>query len=136
MEIFNKQSKFNENIYEILESAFDNESQECIVDEIIRNINLNDVYKILEILVYQKQYDEKRIKKLKFDIESKEEHIKHLKHFKDSSVGLHVTDKPIGDLLHMFWQRSSDACPLEISEAKKQEEQFEYWIKSISWVLS
>jgi SMC interacting uncharacterized protein involved in chromosome segregation len=135
MEIFNKQSKFNENIYEILESAFDNESQECIVDEIIRNINLNDVHKILEILVYQKQYDEKRIKKLKVEIDSKEEHIKHLQNFKDSSVGLHVTDKPIGDLLQMFWQRSSDACPLECSEAEKQEVEFKEWVKSVSWVL-
>lgn len=27
-------------------------------------------------------------------------------------------------LLHRFWQRSSDACPLECTEAEKQEKEF------------
>lgn len=31
-----------------------------------------------------------------------EKYVKDLQHFKDSSVGLNVTDKPIGDLLQMF----------------------------------
>ena len=61
---------------------------------------------------------------------------KDLEHFKDSSLGLNVTDKPIGDLLEMFWQRSSDACPLECSEAEKQESEFKEWAKSVSWILS
>lgn len=65
---FNKQSKFNERIYEILEDAFQNESQECIIDEIIRNAKFYEVEKILEILVSQKLYDEKRINKLKNDL--------------------------------------------------------------------
>ena len=61
---------------------------------------------------------------------------KDLQHFKDSSVGLNVTDKPIGDLLFMFWQRSSDACPLECTEAEKQEISFKEWVKSVSWELA
>jgi hypothetical protein len=123
MEIFNKQSKFNESIYEIIENAFQNESQECTVDEIIRNVNFSDVQKVLEILVSQKKYDEKRIKKLKLDVDkaehkycmpeginTKEEHaqylkdigrekyIKDLEHFKDVHVGLYVIDKMIDDI--------------------------------------
>jgi len=31
-------------------------------------------------------------------------------------------------LLHLFWQRSSDACPLEVSEAEKQENEWRMWI--------
>ena len=77
---FNKQAKFNESIYETLECAFDNENQECIVDEILTNITYADVSKVLEILVAEKLRDE-RIKK-------------HLKHFKDTSVGLWCTDRP------------------------------------------
>lgn len=65
-----------------------------------------------------------------------EKYVKDLQHFKDSCVGLNVTDKPIGDLLEMFWQRSSDACPLECGEAEKQETEFKEWVKSVSWVLS
>ena len=65
-----------------------------------------------------------------------EKYVKVLEHFKDSSVGLNVTDKPIGDLLQLFWQSSSDACPLECSEAEKQEKEFKEWVKSVSWVLS
>ena len=65
-----------------------------------------------------------------------EKYVKDLQHFKDSSVGLNVTDKPIGDLLQMFWQRSSDACPLECGEAEKQEVEFKEWVNTLSWVLS
>jgi hypothetical protein len=31
-------------------------------------------------------------------------------------------------LLNKFWQRSSDACPLEASEAEKQENDWKSWI--------
>lgn len=34
------------------------------------------------------------------------------------------------NLLHEFWQRSSDACPLETSEAEKQIAEFEEFVKS------
>lgn len=31
-------------------------------------------------------------------------------------------------LLHEFWQRSSDACPLEATEAEKQEKEWYKWV--------
>ena len=31
-------------------------------------------------------------------------------------------------LLQRFWQRSSDSCPLEATEAEKQESDFEDWV--------
>ena len=31
-------------------------------------------------------------------------------------------------LLHLFWQRSSDACPLEVSEAEAQEKEWFHWM--------
>lgn len=34
-----------------------------------------------------------------------------------------------GKLLHKFWQRSSDACPMEASQAEKEEKAFEDWVK-------
>lgn len=35
----------------------------------------------------------------------------------------------IEDLLHEFWNRKSDACPLEASEQEKQEKEFAEWVK-------
>ena len=67
MKMFNKQSKFNESIYEILEDAFENESNEKIVGDIISNTNISDYIKIIEIFVAQKKYDEARINKIKQD---------------------------------------------------------------------
>jgi hypothetical protein len=64
-----------------------------------------------------------------------EEYAKELEHFRRSSTGLYVTDKPIGQLLHLFWNRASDTCPLECSEAEEQEVLFREWVRSISWVL-
>ena len=102
---------------------------------------VNDIAKVVE-----NNYEPKKC--MPEGINSKEEHeeylkaigyekyVKDLQHFKDSSVGLNVTDKPIGDLLQMFWQRSSDACPLECGEAEKQEVEFKEWANTVSWVLS
>jgi hypothetical protein len=39
-------------------------------------------------------------------------------------------DKAPG-LLHIFWQRSSDACPLEVSEAESQEREWFMWMHKI-----
>jgi hypothetical protein len=36
-------------------------------------------------------------------------------------------------LLEMFWQRKSDGCPLETTEAGEQLNQFEEWLKCISF---
>ena len=39
----------------------------------------------------------------------------------------------VGNLLYFFWQRSSDACPLECTEAEIQEKLFKEWIKNIDF---
>lgn len=62
--------------------------------------------------------------------------IKDLQHHKDTTVGLFATDKEIGDLLYIFWQRSSDACPLECTQAEEQENAFKEWVKNISWQIT
>lgn len=62
--------------------------------------------------------------------------VKDLQHHKDTTIGLFATDKEIGELLYMFWQRTSDACPLECGEAEKQEADFKEWVKTISWKIS
>lgn len=33
-----------------------------------------------------------------------------------------------GKLLHEFWQRTSDACPLETTQAEHEEKEFEKWV--------
>lgn len=43
-----------------------------------------------------------------------------------------ITNNSTGDLLHKFWQRSSDACPLEAIDAEKEERDFFEWTKSIN----
>lgn len=40
---------------------------------------------------------------------------------------VHVYDKA-PNLLHEFWQRSSDACPLDSSESELQEKEWFNWI--------
>lgn len=54
--------------------------------------------------------------------------VKELEHFKNTSTGLWATDKDPGSLLKMFWQRSSDACPVESDTEEEQEEQFKEWV--------
>ena len=39
-------------------------------------------------------------------------------------------------LLTRFWQRSSDACPLESAEAEKQENEFHDWVMGQAEQLS
>lgn len=103
-----------------------------IVDDIIKMVSDNfEPKKCMPEGINSKEEHEEYLKAIGY-----EKYVKDLQHFKDSSIGLYVTDKPIGDLLQMFWQRSSDACPLECSEAEKQEAEFKEWVKSVSWVLS
>jgi len=54
--------------------------------------------------------------------------IKELEDHKEATVGLWAIDKEPFDLLHEFWQRSSDACPLECTEAEKQQDDFHDWM--------
>ncbi len=39
----------------------------------------------------------------------------------------------VGSLLHLFWQRTSDACPLECTEAENQELEFKKWVNTITF---
>ena len=61
--------------------------------------------------------------------------IKKLEHHKDTTCGLYLFDKNPQSLLHDFWQSSSDACPLECAEAKKQERDFEDWIVDLYYKI-
>jgi len=103
-----------------------------IVEDIIKMVSDNfEAKKCMPEGISSKEEHEEYLKAIGY-----EKYVKDLQHFKDSSIGLNVTDKPIGDLLNMFWQRESDACPLECSEAEKQEAEFKEWVKSVSRVLS
>lgn len=37
----------------------------------------------------------------------------------------------VGCLLNMFWQRNSEACPLECTESENEEYNFKEWVKTI-----
>jgi len=39
-----------------------------------------------------------------------------------------VKTQDIQEMLNEFWQRSSDACPLEASEAENQVSEWEQWV--------
>lgn len=60
-----------------------------------------------------------------------EDEIKELVHYKDSTGGLWCTDRPLENLLTDFWQSSSDACPLEATEAERQELGFRDFVRKI-----
>lgn len=64
-----------------------------------------------------------------------EEQIKELVHFYDTSQGLWCTDRPLENLLTDFWQSSSDACPLEATEAERQELEFRKFVKKLQFQL-
>jgi len=46
-------------------------------------------------------------------------------------VDLVLKSPIVGNLLNLFWQRTSDACPLECSEHDKELLEFEEWVKTI-----
>jgi hypothetical protein len=56
--------------------------------------------------------------------------IAELIEFKNKNVGKWAfpVDQDPCALLTRFWQRSSDACPLEANEAEKQENEFHDWL--------
>ncbi len=59
--------------------------------------------------------------------------LKQFIHHKDTTVGLWALDIDPKKLLQEFWQRSSDACPLEATEAEKQETEFNNWVDDKCW---
>lgn len=50
--------------------------------------------------------------------------LKKLIHHKDTTCGLYAMDSKPQELLERFWQSTSDSCPLEATEAEKQEQDF------------
>jgi hypothetical protein len=67
-------------------------------------------------------------------LERAEKELKNLKTLITS--GFHYGMTPPAKLLQMFWQRSSDACPLECTSAEKEEELFEKWVISEQFYLT
>lgn len=61
--------------------------------------------------------------------------LKEVIHFYDSSQGLWCTDRKLEDLLTDYWQSSSDACPLEATEAEAQEIGFREFVKKLQFQL-
>ena len=49
------------------------------------------------------------------------------------AIEMVVQSEIVGNLLYKFWQRTSDACPLECGEAEKQEKEFKEWVMSLDW---
>ena len=76
--------------------AIDADSFSDIADELLQNF---EPKKCMPDDINSKEEHEEYLKAIGY-----EKYVKDLQHFKDSSVGLNVTDKPIGDLLQMFWQ--------------------------------
>lgn len=61
--------------------------------------------------------------------------IKRLIHFRDTTVGLYAMDSDPCDLLHKFWQRKSDACPLECTEAEKMQDDFNDFVLELRFQI-
>jgi hypothetical protein len=49
------------------------------------------------------------------------------------AIEMVVQSEIVGNLLYKFWQRTSDACPLECCEAEKQEKEFKEWTILLDW---
>lgn len=63
------------------------------------------------------------------------EGLKKLIHHKDTTCGLYALDQEPHYLLEKFWQRTSDACPLEAKEAEKQEQEFHDWVDELAFKI-
>lgn len=58
-----------------------------------------------------------------------------LEHHKATTENLFAMDQDPRQLLHRFWQRTSDACPLEAGEAEEQEKYFEGFVNDLTWTI-
>jgi hypothetical protein len=63
------------------------------------------------------------------------EGLKKLIHHRDFTCGLYALDSNPNQLLHQLWQKTSDACPLEITEAENQELAFEEYVDEICFQI-
>jgi hypothetical protein len=64
-----------------------------------------------------------------------DEEIKKLEHHKDCTCGLWAMDVVPSNLLTAFWQSSSDACPLEASEAEEMELAFREFVEKYQFQI-
>lgn len=65
-----------------------------------------------------------------------QEYSKNLQHHRDTTVGLWALDRDPKKLLYEFWQRSSDACPLECGESERQEKEFEDFVEKLCFQIN
>ena len=64
-----------------------------------------------------------------------ENEIKKLQHHKNTTVGLWAFNSDPRKLLYEFWQRTSDACPLESNESEKQEKEFKEFVDKLCFQI-
>lgn len=109
----------------ITKLKFKNMNTYFLEEKFIRKIDKDYNYeaKKTALIAVINMMDERDCEKLYMEINE-------LVQFRDANVGKWAFDKKEEpcSLLHRFWQRSSDACPLEASEAEKQEDEFNDWV--------
>lgn len=84
---------------------------------------------IIEKLIQRK--DEQHNVIVRQNFESAIEEIKDI--FDSYGSKIWVLHKDPAKLLYDFWQSSSDACPLEVSEAEEQENKFELFVNNLNF---
>ena len=70
-----------------------------------------------------------------FELDKLNSKIKKLEKFKEDLIDLYVTDKPIKDLLKLFFNSKSDTCNLKATERKEMEIKFAKFVEDISWQI-
>jgi len=98
-------------------------------------IIMSELFLRLYCSLKQIEYMDEEIGKALDRLIKKEDKLKELQHYYDTTVGCYCLDRDPKELLRQFWQSSSDACPLEATEAEKQEQAFEDWIVDLYWKL-
>ena len=92
-------------------------------------LSLHEQETVIDALNYLLENDKGNIADTWFDLLQRfVDNYSKLEHHKATTVGLQAFDSDPRTLLYEFWQRSSDACPLEVGEAEKQEELFKQWV--------
>jgi len=92
-------------------------------------LSLAEQETVIDALNYLLENDNGNIAQTWFDLLQRfVDNYSKLEHHKVTTEGLSAFDSDPRKLLYEFWQRSSDACPLEVGEAEKQEELFKQWV--------
>jgi len=94
-------------------------------------LSLHEQETVIDALNYLLENDEGNIADTWFNlIQRFVDNYSKLKHHRVTTVGLMAFDSDPKKLLTEFWQRSSDACPLECTAAENEEEAFKKWVDS------